>query len=328
MMRNLVLLGTIGTCIWATSLGQILRQLDSTGTDEPLVITMAVPHLEVEPAYLALEGRNLGSNPEVFLGSVAGSMEPLAIIASSESFIEVALPETLPGTYLLVVSSGELEKEQMFALYVSLNPSSHSVLSEEVIEKMREPSRRTSTGSRFLGFKPATDSSRLDSPASPALSADAAGTKSLITSLDPPRPIPFALVPKWEENGTDIYYSTGYVGIGVSTPLAPLHIYSSDSIQKIIHAESNGPEAVRNLMVLENNGMAQFRLVDSSPNGDSWQFSNTDSGFNISLQGSGVQEFLIEDNGDVSLSGTLNVNTIRVKGAITSDGEICIGSGC
>ena len=85
---------------------------------------------------------------------------------------------------------------------------------------------------------------------------------------------------------------------------------------------------MRNLMVLKNNGMAQFRLVDSSPNGDAWQFSNTDSGFNISLQGSGVQEFFIENSGDAFLSGKLNVKGIHVQGNITSDGEICIGSGC
>ena len=82
------------------------------------------------------------------------------------------------------------------------------------------------------------------------------------------------------------------------------------------------------MMDLKNNGMAQFRLIDSSANGDAWQFSNTDNNLNISLQGSGKMEFLIENDGDAILNGKLTVNGVHVNGNITSDGEICIGSGC
>jgi hypothetical protein len=66
------------------------------------------------------------------------------------------------------------------------------------------------------------------------------------------------------------------------------------------------------MMDLKNNGMAQFRLIDTSPNGDAWQFSNTDNNLNISLQGSGSQEFLIENDGDVWINnGTIMVTSAR-----------------
>jgi hypothetical protein len=106
------------------------------------------------------------------------------------------------------------------------------------------------------------------------------------------------------------------VGIGTTAPLAPLHVSRSDSTVKIILAESTGPEAVRNMMDLKNNGMAQFRLIDTSPNGDAWQFSNTDNNLNISLQGSGSQEFLIENDGDVWINnGTIMVTSYRASKA-------------
>jgi hypothetical protein len=67
-------------------------------------------------------------------------------------------------------------------------------------------------------------------------------------------------------------------------------------------------------MDLKNNGMAQFRLIDTSPNGDAWQFSNTDNNLNISLQGSGSQEFLIENDGDVWINnGTVMVTSYRAS---------------
>jgi hypothetical protein len=104
------------------------------------------------------------------------------------------------------------------------------------------------------------------------------------------------------------------VGIGTTAPFAPLHVSRSDSTVKIILAESTGPEAVRNMMDLKNNGMAQFRLIDTSPNGDAWQFSNTDNNLNISLQGSGSQEFLIENDGDVWINnGTIMVTSYRAS---------------
>jgi hypothetical protein len=104
------------------------------------------------------------------------------------------------------------------------------------------------------------------------------------------------------------------VGIGTTAPSAPLHVSRSDSTTKIILAESTGPEAVRNMMDLKNNGMAQFRLIDTSPNGDAWQFSNTDNNLNISLQGSGSQEFVIENDGDVLINnGTVLVTSYRAS---------------
>lgn len=102
------------------------------------------------------------------------------------------------------------------------------------------------------------------------------------------------------------------VGIGTDVPAAPLHVQRSDGTIQIIRAQSTGPETVRNMMDLMNNGIPQFRLVDTSPDGDAWQFSNTNNNLNISLQGSGSQEFLIENDGDVRINnGTVLVTSSR-----------------
>jgi len=33
---------------------------------------------------------------------------------------------------------------------------------------------------------------------------------------------------QWSTNGSNIYYNTGNVGIGTSSPASPLHLYSTD----------------------------------------------------------------------------------------------------
>jgi hypothetical protein len=105
------------------------------------------------------------------------------------------------------------------------------------------------------------------------------------------------------------------VGIGTTSPSAPLHVNRSDATSRIILAQSTSSiEAPRNMMDLVNNGIPQFRLIDSSPDGDAWQFSNTNHNLNISLQGSGSQEFLIENDGDVWINnGTIMVTSYRAS---------------
>jgi hypothetical protein len=106
----------------------------------------------------------------------------------------------------------------------------------------------------------------------------------------------------------------GSVGIGTTIPDSPLHVLSKSTLARVIVAEHAGSEAARNMMNLKNNGITQFRLIDTSPDGDAWQFSNTDSGLNISLQGSGSQEFLIQDDGDVWINnGTIMVTSYRAS---------------
>jgi hypothetical protein len=104
------------------------------------------------------------------------------------------------------------------------------------------------------------------------------------------------------------------VGIGTTAPDSPLHVVSTSQLARVIMAEHTGSEAPRNMMLLKNNGVTQFLLEDSSPDGDRWQFGNTDNGLNISLQGSGSQEFLIENDGDVWINnGTIMVTSYRAS---------------
>jgi hypothetical protein len=104
------------------------------------------------------------------------------------------------------------------------------------------------------------------------------------------------------------------VGIGTTAPDSPLHVVSTSQLARVILAEHTGSETPRNMMLLKNNGVTQFLLEDSSPDGDRWQFGNTDNGLNISLQGSGSQEFLIENDGDVWINnGTVMVTSYRAS---------------
>jgi hypothetical protein len=108
--------------------------------------------------------------------------------------------------------------------------------------------------------------------------------------------------------------STGRVGLGTAVPDAPLHVVSTSPLARVIVAQHQGAETARNMMDLRNNGISQFRLIDTSANGDAWQFSNTESGLNISLQGSGSQELLIQDDGDVYINnGTVLVTSHRAS---------------
>jgi hypothetical protein len=115
-------------------------------------------------------------------------------------------------------------------------------------------------------------------------------------------------------NGVNDATASVSVGIGTTAPDSPLHVASASQLARVILAEHTGSETPRNMMLLKNNGVTQFLLEDSSPDGDRWQFGNTDNGLNISLQGSGSQEFLIENDGDVWINnGTVMVTSYRAS---------------
>ena len=88
MVKHVGLVVFIFLCSWSVLIGQVLRHLGDNHSNDPLVVTMVIPHLDAVPPYLTLEGRNFGPSQEVFLGSVAGSMESLAITTSSDKYLE------------------------------------------------------------------------------------------------------------------------------------------------------------------------------------------------------------------------------------------------
>jgi len=111
MFRKVILIGVI-LFFPGALLGQVfyppatLDDLDST-----LVVTMAAPYFDTQPPHLSIEGRNFGLDPQVFFGREGGGLEALPVLISSDNFIDVLLPDALPGTYLVIVSSGVADSQ-------------------------------------------------------------------------------------------------------------------------------------------------------------------------------------------------------------------------
>ena len=90
------------------------------GSNQP-VLTKAVADLDADPPTLSIFGDNLGPSPQVFLGTVLGTLEELGINSSTDTFIEAVLPPRDPGTFLVVLSTGP-GNNNMFAMDVTIGP--------------------------------------------------------------------------------------------------------------------------------------------------------------------------------------------------------------
>ncbi len=107
--------------------------------------------------------------------------------------------------------------------------------------------------------------------------------------------------------GTD-----GNVGVGILTPTEELHVVGSGLItgtsgtaSLTVLEDSAVVDNSRDLLVLSNNGHARFRL-DNTDEGGTWSFINRGTNFLISRNGSGVEEFRVDETtGDVEIAGML-----------------------
>ncbi len=88
-----------------------------------------------------------------------------------------------------------------------------------------------------------------------------------------------------QTSGT-LFVRDGKVGIGTSTPVAPLHI-----------VETSATPTLKNMFRLTNNGGIQFLLERTD--GNDWQFSNFGASFQISIPGSSTPQFQAIASGDV-----------------------------
>lgn len=90
---------------------------------------------------------------------------------------------------------------------------------------------------------------------------------------------------------------SGNVGIGTTSPVAPLHIVRNSG-------------ALANMLRLTNNGGIQF-LLDRT-DGNDWQFSNFGASFEISVPGSPVGQLNLAANGDLRISNRVFANNIQL----------------
>ncbi|HEV8581506.1 MAG TPA: tail fiber domain-containing protein [Thermoanaerobaculia bacterium] len=82
--------------------------------------------------------------------------------------------------------------------------------------------------------------------------------------------------------------ASGYLGIGTSSPGVPLHLY-----------RDTGSPSLANMLRITNRGGIQFLL--ERLDGNSWQFANFNSSFQISVPGSPVGQFNLVSNGDLQI---------------------------
>lgn len=101
------------------------------------------------------------------------------------------------------------------------------------------------------------------------------------------------------------------VAIGTSDPLAPLHVHRDDGTAGFMVEETNAVVAPRTLMTLANPGNTKFEIVNTDAM-ESWAFTNSGSDFRVSLQGSGVVEFRVDNNGNAYVA-----NNMELGGTLT-----------
>ncbi|MCH9649383.1 MAG: tail fiber domain-containing protein [Deltaproteobacteria bacterium] len=99
--------------------------------------------------------------------------------------------------------------------------------------------------------------------------------------------------------------NNGSIGLGASLPGAPLHLYRSGGDAQLWVQETSSTEASRTLMQLTNNGRVRWQMTDTSANGQQWTFFSSEDNFNISSGSTAGQEFVLNGNGNLTITGML-----------------------
>lgn len=128
-------------------------------------------------------------------------------------------------------------------------------------------------------------------------------------------------------NDAMIINEIGDVGIGTSTPVAPLHILRNDGTLSflVLQSEEAGPAQDRPMMQLTNNGGIRFQFDNPLLN-TAWRFqaaTGNQDNFEITKVGTGAIEMRLDSSGNLTLQGTLTQNSdVNAKQDIAMvDGE-------
>ncbi len=126
----------------------------------------------------------------------------------------------------------------------------------------------------------------------------------------------FRIQPNAPSNALFVEATTGDIGLGTSSPTAPLHIRAGDI--------SNGPA-----MVIEtSNGSKRINFSDQDT-GETWTMGPNDTGsaFMVSRVGSGATEFVLKQNGIVRLRSSWHppaANPKRGDMYVDRSGGLCV----
>lgn len=105
----------------------------------------------------------------------------------------------------------------------------------------------------------------------------------------------------------------GDVGVGVIDADAALHVNSTTTATdaaEILVRNTGANTAIRSMLRLENAGRPEIVLTNTS-SGNEWKYTALDAGFQISKSGTGVAEMLLENDGDLVISGVVRASSDR-----------------
>lgn len=117
------------------------------------------------------------------------------------------------------------------------------------------------------------------------------------------------VTPAWGQ-GT-LFVEGNNVGIGTATPGFPLTIEGPSSRVEV--ANTSGTTAARTLFKVSNNGFPRFVLEDTA-NASTWIMASAAGGtFVFGKVGTGVNEFVVEGGGNLTIAGEMTATTYNTS---------------
>lgn len=104
------------------------------------------------------------------------------------------------------------------------------------------------------------------------------------------------------------------VGIGTSSPTAPLHVRRADGTARVLVEEASTTTAGRVMLELQNNGVPRIRLTNTQDPmvTNQWDLFAQTSRFRI-RDNDGNVDFDFQDNGDFKITGNFFANNVQLN---------------
>lgn len=138
----------------------------------------------------------------------------------------------------------------------------------------------------------------------------------------------------WKEgvktnDGTVLYYNSGFVGIGTATPITPLQIRGSlNSNGQLFDISSQNYASFFTISRYTNNTTFQAGLIGFTQNTNELTIQNTLADGSINISNSGSGKIYMNLNGDIGLGTSNPKDNLHVKGGATFEDNInIIGDG-